>query len=154
MEKQLLDGITWPADLKRLAREELPQVAEEIRSFILDGVSRTGGHLGSGMGAVELTLALHYLFDFREDRLVFDVGHQCYPHKILTGRKAQFHTLRQKGGISGFTNRFESPYDVFMSSCRQSPPAHRQVVTSSVHSVMSSRCHVLGAIDGPSADAL
>jgi 1-deoxy-D-xylulose-5-phosphate synthase len=109
----ILDSISWPEDLKKVDRTELPQLAEEIREYILDVVGTTGGHLGSGMGAVELTLALHYLFDFREDRLVFDVGHQCYPHKILTGRKEQMWTLRQKGGLSGFTNRFESPYDVY-----------------------------------------
>ncbi len=97
-----------------IPREELPQLCEEMREFILDSVSKTGGHLGSGMGAVELTVALHYLFDFREDRLIFDVGHQAYPHKILTGRKAMFHTLRQKDGLCGFTNRFESPYDVYL----------------------------------------
>ncbi len=109
----ILDSISWPEDLKKVDRADLPQLAEEIREYILEVVGTTGGHLGSGMGAVELTLALHYLFDFREDRLIFDVGHQCYPHKILTGRKEQMWTLRQKGGLSGFTNRFESPYDVY-----------------------------------------
>ncbi|HHI79013.1 MAG TPA: 1-deoxy-D-xylulose-5-phosphate synthase [Planctomycetes bacterium] len=109
----MLDSISWPEDLKKVDRADLPQLAEEIREYILEVVGTTGGHLGSGMGAVELTLALHYLFDFREDRLIFDVGHQCYPHKILTGRKEQMWTLRQKGGLSGFTNRFESPYDVY-----------------------------------------
>jgi len=109
----ILDSISWPEDLKKVNRAELPKLAEEIREYILEVVATTGGHLGSGMGAVELTLALHYLFDFQEDRLVFDVGHQCYPHKILTGRKEQMWTLRQKGGLSGFTNRFESPYDVY-----------------------------------------
>ncbi len=109
----LLDRVAWPEDLKALPREDLPQLCAEMRSFILETVSKTGGHLGSGMGVVELTVALHYLFDFREDRLVFDVGHQCYPHKILTGRKEAMPTLRQKDGLSGFTNRFESPYDVY-----------------------------------------
>ncbi len=108
-----LDRIAWPEDLKKLSREDLPELAEELRAYILEVVARTGGHLGSGMGAVELTIALHYLYDFREDRLIFDVGHQAYPHKILTGRKDALWTLRQKGGISGFTNRFESPYDVY-----------------------------------------
>ena len=110
----LLDRVDTPADLKRLAREELPALAAELRRVILDTVSVTGGHLGSGMGVVELTIALHYVFDLLEDRLVWDVGHQCYPHKLLTGRKQRFHTLRQKGGLSGFSNRFESPYDVYL----------------------------------------
>ncbi len=105
----LLDRIDTPADLKQLARTELPLLAAEMRHAILDTVSVTGGHLGSGMGVVELTIALHYLFDFLDDRLVWDVGHQCYPHKLLTGRKDRFHTLRQKGGLSGFSNRYESP---------------------------------------------
>ncbi|MBL9076266.1 MAG: 1-deoxy-D-xylulose-5-phosphate synthase [Planctomycetes bacterium] len=110
----LFDGIDNPADLKRLPREQLPALCAELRKVILDTVSVTGGHLGSGMGVVELTVALHYLFDFRDDRLVWDVGHQCYPHKLLTERKARFHTLRQKGGLSGFTNKWESPYDVYL----------------------------------------
>ncbi|MFQ5503773.1 MAG: 1-deoxy-D-xylulose-5-phosphate synthase [Planctomycetota bacterium] len=110
---RLLDQVTWPEDLKRIPREKLPQLAQEIREYILEVVNTTGGHLGSGMGAVELTLALHYMFNFSEDRLVFDVGHQAYPHKILTGRKEKLWTLRQKDGLSGFTNRFESPYDVY-----------------------------------------
>ena len=84
-----------------------------MRKIILDTVAVTGGHLGSGMGIVELTVALHYLFDFSHDRLLMDVGHQSYPHKLLTGRKARFGTLRQKGGLSGFTNRFESEFDVY-----------------------------------------
>jgi 1-deoxy-D-xylulose-5-phosphate synthase len=109
----LFDQIDLPSDLKKLAPEQLPQVCAEIRKTIMDTVSVTGGHLGSGMGVVELTVALHYVFDFANDRLVMDVGHQSYPHKLLTGRKARFHTLRQKGGLSGFTNRFESKYDVY-----------------------------------------
>ncbi|PIE23722.1 MAG: 1-deoxy-D-xylulose-5-phosphate synthase [Planctomycetota bacterium] len=113
MTDKLLEQINWPADLKHLSREQLPQVASEMREYLMDVVSKTGGHLGSGMGAVELTLALHYVFNFKDDRLVFDVSHQCYPHKILTGRRNQLPTLRQKGGLSGFTNRFESPYDVY-----------------------------------------
>src|SRR5690606_8278468 len=91
----------------------LTALAEEVRARILHTIQTTGGHLGSGMGVVELTIALHYLFDFHVDRLVFDVGHQAYPHKLLTGRKDRFHTIRQKGGLSGFTNRFESEYDVY-----------------------------------------
>ena len=90
------------------------QLCAELRQVILDTVSVTGGHLGSGMGVVELTVALHYLYDFAQDRLVWDVGHQCYPHKLLTGRKDRFHTLRQKDGLSGFSNKWESPYDAYL----------------------------------------
>jgi len=110
----LLDRVNNPDDLKKLSREQLPALAAELRRVILDTVSVTGGHLGSGMGVVELTIALHYLFDFKQDRLVWDVGHQCYPHKLLTERRDRFHTLRQKGGLSGFSNRYESPYDVYL----------------------------------------
>ncbi|MCC6784646.1 MAG: 1-deoxy-D-xylulose-5-phosphate synthase [Planctomycetes bacterium] len=109
----LLDRIQSPADVKALKREELPQLAAELRKTILDVVTVTGGHLGSGMGVVELTIALHWVFDLARDRLVFDVGHQVYPHKLLTGRKDRFHTLRQKGGLSGFTNPKESACDVY-----------------------------------------
>ncbi len=110
----LLDCIDSPVDLKQLSREQLPALAAEMRHAILKTVAKTGGHLGSGMGVVELTIALHYLFDLKDDRLVWDVGHQCYPHKLLTERKDRFHTLRQKGGLSGFSNRFESPYDAYL----------------------------------------
>ncbi len=109
----MLDQVDLPSDLKRLPAEQLPQLAQDIRHLIMETCQVTGGHLGSSMGVVELTIALHRIFDFAEDRLVFDVGHQSYPHKILTGRKSRFHTLRQKDGLSGFTNRFESPYDVY-----------------------------------------
>lgn len=109
----LFDRIDTPADLKKLEMADLPQLAEELRAVILDTVQHTGGHLGSGMGVVELTIALHYVFDFAQDRLVFDVGHQAYPHKLLTGRKDRIRTLRQRGGLSGFTNRFESEFDVY-----------------------------------------
>ncbi len=109
----LFEKITYPDDLKRLQPDQLPQLCAELRRVIMETVKVTGGHLGSGMGVVELTVALHYIFDFAEDRLVMDVGHQAYPHKLLTGRKQRFHTLRQKGGLSGFTNRFESKYDVY-----------------------------------------
>lgn len=108
-----LDGIGSPADLKKLPVAELEPLAEEIRQYILDSVSRTGGHLASNLGAVELTLALHYVFDFQQDKLLWDVGHQCYTHKIITGRKAGFKLLRSAGGISGFPNPAESAYDQF-----------------------------------------
>ncbi|MBK8249405.1 MAG: 1-deoxy-D-xylulose-5-phosphate synthase [Gemmatimonadetes bacterium] len=108
-----LDRISEPSDLKRCAREELPQVAEEVRQRIIDVCSRTGGHIGAGLGVVELTVALHYVFDTPTDQVVWDVGHQGYPHKVLTGRNAQLETLRQEGGVSGFLKRSESPYDAF-----------------------------------------
>ncbi len=109
----LLDNLHLPADLRRLSRNQLPALAKELRAFVLDSVSKTGGHLSSNLGTIELTIALHYVFNTPEDRLVWDVGHQTYPHKILTGRRAQMHTLRQKNGISGFPQRAESEYDTF-----------------------------------------
>jgi 1-deoxy-D-xylulose-5-phosphate synthase len=109
----LLNLINDPDDLRLMSQEQLPELAEEIRRFIIESVSRTGGHLASGLGSVELTIALHYLYDTPDDRLVWDVGHQCYPHKILTGRRDRMPTLRQKGGLSGFPKVTESPYDHF-----------------------------------------
>ena len=109
----LLERINTPHDLRQLDLETLPDLAEELRRFLLSGVSQTGGHLASSLGAVELTIALHYAFDTPKDQLVWDVGHQCYPHKVLTGRRDRFHTLRTYGGISGFLKREESEYDVF-----------------------------------------
>lgn len=102
-----------PADLKQFDEKDLPQLAAELRSELVDAVSQTGGHLGAGLGVVELTLALHYVFDTPDDRLIWDVGHQAYPHKILTGRRDRIRTLRQEGGLSGFTKRDESVYDPF-----------------------------------------
>ena len=109
----LLHSIESPADLRALAEPQLQQLAGELRSFLIDCVSQTGGHLAAGLGVVELTIALHYCFDTPHDRLVWDVGHQAYPHKILTGRRAQMCSLRQEGGLSGFPKRSESPYDSF-----------------------------------------
>src|SRR5262247_3271309 len=109
----LLDKVNTPADLRQLDPSQLGQVAEELRQETIDAVSVTGGHLGAGLGVVELTVALHYVFDTPHDRLVWDVGHQAYPHKILTGRRSRIRTLRQGGGLSGFTKRAESEYDPF-----------------------------------------
>src|SRR6202522_3533394 len=109
----LLDQIDDPAALRNLPRGDLRQLADELRQELIDAVSVTGGHLGSGLGVVELTTALHYVFDTPRDRLIWDVGHQAYPHKILTGRRQQIRTLRQGGGLSGFTKRAESAYDPF-----------------------------------------
>ncbi|MBV2181807.1 MAG: 1-deoxy-D-xylulose-5-phosphate synthase [Castellaniella sp.] len=113
MMTRLLEGIQSPADLRRLDRRDLRELAAELRAFVLDSVSRTGGHLSSNLGTIELTLALHYAFDTPRDRLIWDVGHQSYPHKILTGRRDAMAGLRQHGGISGFPKRSESPYDAF-----------------------------------------
>lgn len=109
----LLDTINSPADLRRLDRKQLPQLATELRAFLIDSVSQTGGHLSSNLGTIELTIALHAVFNTPEDRLVWDVGHQCYAHKILTGRRERMNTLRMHGGVSGFPKRCESPYDTF-----------------------------------------
>ncbi|MEL6948194.1 MAG: 1-deoxy-D-xylulose-5-phosphate synthase, partial [Pseudomonadota bacterium] len=109
----LLDTINIPADLRTLPDDKLEQVAEELRAELLDAVSITGGHLGAGLGVVELTLALHHVFDTPHDRIIWDVGHQCYPHKILTGRRDRIRTLRKENGLSGFTKRAESEYDPF-----------------------------------------
>ena len=113
IETPLLDQVSIPADLRKLDDEQLPQLAKELRDEMLDAVSVTGGHLGAGLGVVELTIALHHVFDTPHDRIIWDVGHQCYPHKILTGRRDRIRTLRKEGGLSGFTKRAESEYDPF-----------------------------------------
>ena len=109
----LLDTVKFPADLRKLDKSQLRQFSDELRAEMIDAVSTSGGHLGSGLGVVELTTAIHYVFNTPEDRLVWDVGHQCYPHKIITGRRDRIRTLRQGGGLSGFTKRAESEYDPF-----------------------------------------
>src|SRR5258707_4528441 len=109
----LLETIDDPAVLRRLDRKQLPQLATELRAFIVDSVSSTGGHLSSNLGTVELTIALHYVFQTPKDKLIWDVGHQTYGHKILTGRRAGMGRLRQKGGLAGFPRREESVYDTF-----------------------------------------
>ncbi|OJT42725.1 1-deoxy-D-xylulose-5-phosphate synthase [Serratia plymuthica] len=109
----LLELINFPIDLRKLTREQLAQAAHELRAFLLSSIAKSGGHLASNLGVVELTLALHYVFDTPNDRIVWDVGHQCYPHKAITGRRGQMSNLRHKGGISGFPRRDESPYDSF-----------------------------------------
>ena len=112
-ETPLLDKVQFPADIRALDKEQLPQLADELRQEVISAVSVTGGHLGAGLGVVELTVAIHYVFDTPTDRLVWDVGHQAYPHKIVTGRRERIRTLRQGGGLSGFTRRSESEYDPF-----------------------------------------
>src|ERR1700753_3208311 len=113
VQTPLLDTIKTPHDLRRIAEADLPKVAEELRAEPITAAAVTGGHLGAGLGVVELTVALHYVFDTPNDRIVWDVGHQAYPHKILTGRRDRIRTLRQGGGLSGFTRRAESEYDPF-----------------------------------------
>lgn len=129
---RLLDAINTPADLKGRSRDELKQIADEVRDEVIDVVSVTGGHLGSGLGVVELTVAIHAVFDAPEDKLILDVGHQCYPHKILTGRKDRMRTLRQVDGLSGFTKRAESEYDPFGA-------AHASTSISAGHGFAKSR---------------
>src|SRR3954464_13434423 len=109
----LLDRVTYPADLRNFSPEQLRQLADDVRAETVDAVSVTGGHLGACLGVVELTVALHAVFDTPYDRVIWDVGHQAYPHKILTGRRDRIRTLRQGGGLSGFTKRSESEYDPF-----------------------------------------
>ena len=109
----LLESINSPADVKCLERSELPDLASEIRRMIVKVVSENGGHLASSLGTVELAIALHYVFNAPDDKIVWDVGHQAYAHKLLTGRREQFPTLRRHKGISGFTRMSESPYDCF-----------------------------------------
>ena len=113
IKKNLLDKVKYPADLRKIKREDLKQLAKELREELIDVVSTTGGHLGAGLGVVELTIALHYVFNTPRDKLVWDVGHQAYPHKIITGRRNAIRTLRRGGGLSGFTKRSESEYDPF-----------------------------------------
>src|SRR5918997_4507274 len=109
----LLDAVRSPQDLKALSRDQLRELADEMRAFLIDSCSRTGGHIGAGLGVVELTIALHHVLDTPRDQLVWDVGHQGYPHKLLTGRNTAMETLRQEGGVSGFLKRSESEYDTF-----------------------------------------
>ncbi|HIC82180.1 MAG TPA: hypothetical protein EYP07_14650 [Kiloniellaceae bacterium] len=109
----LLDSVSNPSDLRKLDESQLREFADELRAEMIEAVSVTGGHLGAGLGVVELTTALHHVFNTPDDRLIWDVSHQCYPHKILTGRRDRIRTLRQGDGLSGFTSRKESPYDPF-----------------------------------------
>ena len=109
----LLDKVNFPADLRTLEKEVLPQLSDELRAEMISAVSQSGGHLGSGLGVVELTVAIHYVFDTPDDKLIWDVGHQCYPHKIITGRRDRIRSIRQGGGLSGFTKRTESEFDPF-----------------------------------------
>ena len=110
---KILDRIKKPSDIKTLGRNELQDLSDELRLFIIESISKTGGHLAAGLGAVDLTVALHFVYNTPEDILVWDIGHQCYPHKILTGRRDRMRTLRKTDGLSGFTKRTESEFDPF-----------------------------------------
>ena len=121
----MLGRIQSPADLKDLSEAELAQLAAEMRSELIDVVGRRSAHFASNLGVVELCLALHLTFDFTQDRLIWDTGHQIYPHKLITGRAAQLHTIRTKGGLMGYPNPAESPFDLFMTGhagCARPPP--------------------------------
>ena len=109
----ILDKVNYPADMREFSRDEIKQLANELRAEVIDAVSVTGGHLGAGLGVVELTVAIHHVFNTPDDKLIWDVGHQCYPHKVLTGRRDRMRTIRKGGGLSGFTKRAESEYDPF-----------------------------------------
>jgi len=113
VDTPLLDVVNIPEDIRGFNRDQIKQLADEVRTEVIDAVSVTGGHLGAGLGVVELTVAIHHVFNTPEDKLIWDVGHQCYPHKILTGRRDRIRTLRKGGGLSGFTKRAESDYDPF-----------------------------------------
>ncbi len=113
MDYELLDKINFPSDLREFKKKDLKQISEELRAKTIETVSKTGGHLGAGLGVVELTVAIHYVFNTPHDKLIWDVGHQAYPHKIVTGRKKNIDTLRKKDGVYGFVRRSESEYDPF-----------------------------------------
>ena len=126
-----LEEINFPKDLKKLKEKDLSHLCNEVREFMIDKVSKTGGHLGAGLGVVELTVAIHYIFNTPKDKIIWDVGHQSYPHKILTGRKNRMHTLRKGNGLSGFTKRSESIYDAFGA-------AHASTSISAIHKFFQS----------------
>ncbi|MDX1922882.1 MAG: 1-deoxy-D-xylulose-5-phosphate synthase [Alphaproteobacteria bacterium] len=148
----LLDTIIIPEDMRKLAPEQLQQVADELRAETIDTVSTTGGHLGAGLGVVELTVALHYVFNTPDDRLIWDVGHQAYPHKILTGRRDRIRTLRQGGGLSGFTKRSESEYDPF-GAAHSSTSISAGLGMSVARDVLQKPNHVIAVIGDGSISA-
>ena len=116
VDTPLLDTVKIPADMREFSREQIKQLADEVRAEVIHVVSVTGGHLGAGLGVVELTVAIHHVFNTPEDKLIWDVGHQCYPHKVLTGRRERMRTIRKGGGLSGFTKRAESEYCLLYTS--------------------------------------
>jgi 1-deoxy-D-xylulose-5-phosphate synthase len=148
----ILDSAAFPADLRQLPESDLPQLARELREVMIDAVSRTGGHLGAGLGVVELTIALHYVFNTPDDRLIWDVGHQAYPHKILTGRRDRITTLRQEGGLSGFTRRSESEYDPF-GAAHSSTSISAGLGMAMARELSGKRNHVISVIGDGSMSA-
>ncbi len=116
MKNSFLDKVEYPKDLKKFTIKELISLSKELRNKTIDVVSKTGGHLGAGLGVIELTIAIHYVFNTPKDKLIWDVGHQTYPHKIITGRKKQIESIRQGGGLYGFVKRSESDYDTFSTA--------------------------------------
>ena len=144
-EKNLLDQIQYPTDLRKLKKEKLKQLAKELREELINVVSTTGGHLGAGLGVVELTVALHYVFNTPKDKLVWDVGHQAYPHKIITGRRNNIRTLRKGGGLSGFTKRSESEYDPF-GAAHSSTSISSTLGMAVAKSLSSNSNHVIAVI--------
>ncbi len=144
-EKKLLDEIKYPSDLRNLKKENLKELAKELRDELIDVVSVTGGHLGAGLGVVELTIALHYVFDTPKDKLVWDVGHQAYPHKIITGRRDNIRTLRKGGGLSGFTKRSESEYDPF-GAAHSSTSISSTLGMAAANSLSNNSNHVIAVI--------
>src|SRR5918993_1760942 len=143
----LLDTVDIPADIRRLKTDQLRQLADELRQETISAVSVTGGHLGAGLGVVELTVALHYVFDTPRDRLLWDVGHQAYPHKIVTGRRGRIRTLRQEGGLSGFTRRSESEYDPF-GAAHSSTSISAGLGMAVARDLAGSNNHVVAVIGG------
>ena len=145
----LLDHVNYPSDLRKLKEDELKQLAKELREELIDVVSTTGGHLGAGLGVVELTIALHYVFDTPRDKIVWDVGHQAYGHKILTGRRKDFHTNRIYKGLSGFPKRCESIYDTFgVGHSSTSISAALGMATASKHKKQYKKQHIAVIGDG------
>ena len=145
IEKKLLDKIKYPADLKKLDKKNLKELAKELRDELIEVVSTTGGHLGAGLGVVELTIALHYVFNTPKDKLVWDVGHQAYPHKIITGRRNNIRTLRKGGGLSGFTKRSESEYDPF-GAAHSSTSISSTLGMAAANSLSNNSKHVVAVI--------
>src|SRR5450759_3562608 len=131
----LLDSIKFPEDLRRLPPAKLPLLAEELRQFLIQSVSTRGGHFAAGLGTVELTVALHYIFNTPYDRLVWDVGHQAYPHQVLTGRRDQLHTIKQAGGLAPFPARSESEYDTFGANVCAPARGRQKGLASDAHRV-------------------
>src|SRR5688500_6279988 len=149
----LLDTVGTPAELRGLKPTQLRQLADELRAETISAVSVTGGHLGAGLGVVELTVALHYVFDTPRDRLVWDVGHQAYPHKILTGRRDRIRTLRMGGGLSGFTKRAESEFDPF-GAAHASPSVSAGLGTAVARDLRGDTNNVIAVIGDGSLSAV